>query len=76
MVHCSRGRLVNTLIGAVKEHVEKLEVKARERKMEKGKKVEEEKEVLEEVLFSVTQELVKKAEVVEVPGYGICYDRN
>lgn len=59
-IRCSRGRPVATLIGAVEDHLEKLEVRSKEdpkfrnlksetqRKTEKLKKVEEEKEVLVE----------------------------
>ncbi|KAF8422837.1 hypothetical protein BGX38DRAFT_1279726 [Terfezia claveryi] len=59
-IRCSRGRPVATLIGAVEDHLEKLEVRSKEdpkfrnlksetqRKTEKLKKVEEEKKVLVE----------------------------
>jgi len=80
-IYCSRGRLLQTLIGAVKDYLETLEVQSQEdpkfknlkseasRKTEKLKKIEEEKEVIEEVLFSVRKELkqVKASVTKEEP---------
>jgi len=90
-IGCSRGRPVGTLIGAAKDHLEKLESRVREdprvknlqsetkRKVEKLRKLDDEKKERDQVIFSLRRELrqmeeasapavesVEKAEVVEV----------